>query len=191
MIQLKQYIQQVDDLDIIFFPYVKTLSILPTVLQLKEFLFSSLPPIVFSHNNIYISDAFLVTPMISKRKIEKYLEKSIILFNGHIHRSYYEPAYYQVGSSIPTSFKETPLSTGTCIYSNSTVEVIRNNKIMLLSISQSHYLKELEWYLNEAINWGTMIFLKIGAEVEKDALELVKKYKDCVPGIMFESTKHS
>lgn len=182
-------IKKIDDDDVLFFPYVKRENILFTLHHFSKNLTQDLP-IVFSHNNIYLSDSFMSTPMISKKRVEESLGKSIILFNGHIHRSYYEPNYYQVGSSIPTSFKEKPQAIGTCIFNNRKIDVIRNNRVMLLSISKSYYLQELEWYLNEALNWGTVIYLKIGQMVESAVLELVKKYKDCIPGIMLESQKH-
>jgi hypothetical protein len=169
---------------------VSTNQLLKTVSQFKNEIQND-KTIIFSHNNVYMSDFFMMTPMIRKDIVEATLGNKIILFNGHIHRSHYETNYYQVGSAIPTSFKEQPVASGICLYKDNKVQTLRNNKVLLLSISNPDYIPELEWYFSQALEYKSLIFLRVGKNVESVVMKLLNTYKEIVPGIMFDSQKHT
>jgi hypothetical protein len=191
VVHLTTSVQEFPGVTVMYLPYLKRQLLLSTAYKFREQVSGDLPLVVFSHNNLYVSDSFLSTEMIPKQRLEAALNRKVILFNGHIHRTHYELDYYQVGSSVPTSFKETPQASGTCIFADNKLRILRNNKVMLLSIANPYHIDKLKWFLEQATEKGTVILLRIGGAVQNEVLELVKTYRTTVPGILLDSQKHT
>ena len=135
--------------NMLLLPYIKQ-ELIPVLINESNNI-----DLVLSHNNIYDSDEYGGKSMINYNKL-----KPVRLINGHIHRYFLKPGYYQIGSAAPTSFKEYMYAAGGCIVNDRLdVNCFINKYMLFMSVNDVDYLFDAEDILHKADFYDSIVFL--------------------------------
>jgi len=168
-------LHRIGDYSVLLLPFLQRERIIPV---LSEFQTTD-KVFILSHNNIYLDSTFYDTPMVKYSDVLNLLP-SATLINGHIHRFYAEPGYYQLGSVNPTSYKEYLNAVGCCVVSEKGIKLYKNTHLFLLSCLSAEFLPELVDFLQKAEEYSSIVFLLS----TPDVYDKVKQYS-CIKAIQF------
>jgi len=166
-------------------PYVRYQDLIPILWQYQKYTRDK-NVYLFSHNYIYVSDTFINTPTVSIDIVKDILHcKSLLVFNGHLHVTHYEPQYFQLGSVSPTSFKENPFASGACYYQLGTdnYKLYRNIHIVFFSISNYHSIDKLKSWLSQCRHYNTKVFIQYKSHLQLSIDHISMTYADLVIGL--------
>ena len=166
-----------NDFRLLFLPYVREATILPTIKRYH----SDKPMVILSHNNIYSTRWYGNKEMITYSSMRDIGD--IVLINGHIHRHFIMPGYYQIGSAAPTSFKEYFQARGCCVFDDVTQQftVHKNTKLFFLSLYSEYYIDNMRDLLQSCETHNTKVFLRTQFK------QLAEEFKDTVVALEVDS----
>ena len=179
------YIQQ---LNFLMFPYMKREQLSEQLAEWSNRIQRS-DVSIFSHNDFYINDTFIMTEMLNVEILKDMFGIDCKIFNGHIHNYYYESTegIFFTGSVSPTSFKDSPMSSGICKVTYSDIgqitdfQTFKNTKIVFITIDNQNYIDQLEKYLAKCREHNIQVVLRFSHKLSKLMETILNRYSDIIP----------